>query len=442
MARVLRSSSWLMAGYAASQLVRLAANLILARLLFPEAFGMMALVNMVIAGLALFSDIGMTAQIAQSKRGDDPEFLNTAWTVQILRGLLLFTVACLLAEPFAAFYGTPELALYLAVAALSLLIGGFFPTRIDTANRHLALGRVTLLDLAAQVIGVATMVLLALATGSVLSLVIGVAVQALARLVLMHLYLPGQRNRLRWHRESLRELVGYGKWIFLSTAFWFLASQSDKAILGKFLFLDTLGLYNVAFFLASFPMLLGQHVTNSMLISVYREKPAHAAPENRRHLNRMRMAITGGLLLLLGLMALIGPWLVGLLYDDRYLLAGPIVTLIACAQLPAVIALTYDRAALAAGDSRSVFVLSACRGVAQVVLLIAGASWFGLIGAIAALGITAVTIYPVVIWLAAKHRVWHPTHDLGSALVALAMTTAALWLHWDSVAALSRVALP
>jgi len=59
MARALRSASWLLLGYGGSQALRLASNLILTRLLFPEAFGLMALVSVITVGLALFSDIGL-----------------------------------------------------------------------------------------------------------------------------------------------------------------------------------------------------------------------------------------------------------------------------------------------------------------------------------------------------------------------------------------------
>ncbi|MFC6638676.1 oligosaccharide flippase family protein [Sulfitobacter sediminilitoris] len=72
MARVARSASWIVLGYGASQAIRLASNLILTRLLFPEAFGLMALVGVVTVGLTLFSDVGIAPSIAQSKRGMTP----------------------------------------------------------------------------------------------------------------------------------------------------------------------------------------------------------------------------------------------------------------------------------------------------------------------------------------------------------------------------------
>ena len=57
--------------------------------MLPEAFGIMALVNVLIQGLTMFSDVGIEPAIVQHRRGDEPRFYNTAWTVQILRGFVL-----------------------------------------------------------------------------------------------------------------------------------------------------------------------------------------------------------------------------------------------------------------------------------------------------------------------------------------------------------------
>jgi len=436
MARVLRSASWLVIGYGGSQALRLGANLVLTRLLFPEAFGLMALVSVVTVGLSLFSDVGVGPSIAQSKRGDDPDFLNTAWSIQVTRGLLLWALTGLMAWPMAQFYGAPELLLYLPIAGITLMISGFNPTRIETAHRHLLVGRLTALDLASQVIGITSMIVLALITQSVLALVLGGIIQALAKLALTHFGLPGAGNRFRWEKTAAKELIHFGKWIFLSTAFWFATSQGDRAILGKFVSLEVLGIYNIGYFLASFPMLLGHAVNQRLMIPVYRDKPATEAPENRRKQRLLRSGLSAGILSLLWLMAWVGPGLVELLYDDRYAQAGPMVVLIALALAPAVIGMTYDQAALAAGNSRAFFVFTAYRAVLQTVFFLIGVLWFGLPGGIAALGLSMLAAYPVLIWLARKHQVWDAVHDLGFAAATCAIGAGALWYHRETIEAM------
>lgn len=434
MARVFRSTSWILLGYGGSQGLRLASNLILTRLLFPEAFGIMALVSLVTVGLMLFSDVGISPSIAQSKRGDDPDFLNTAWSIQVIRGVVLWGIATALALPFAAFYDTPELATYLPVAALALLVTGFNPTRIETAHRHLLMGRLTVLDLVSQVIGIVVMIGLAWYLQSVIALVIGGVVGPLAKLALTWALLPGAANRFRWEMAAVRELVSFGKWIFLSTAFWFFASQGDRAVLGKFLSLEALGIYNIAFFLAAFPMQLGTAVTGRVMIPVYRD-----ASHETRKIAKLRWGISAVALSLLLGMALAGPWLVDALYDARYAQGGAIVTLLAVALIPQVIGMSYDQAALAAGDSRRFFVVSASRAVLQITLLIAGVTQFGIIGAIAGIGLAHILTHPVIIWLACKHGAWDVRHDVVMALGAGGLGAFALWLHFDVVRSLAAL---
>ncbi|WP_299411816.1 oligosaccharide flippase family protein [uncultured Sulfitobacter sp.] len=434
MARVLRSTSWILLGYGGSQALRLASNLILTRLLFPEAFGLMALISLVTVGLMLFSDVGIAPSIAQSKRGDDPDFLNTAWSIQVIRGVVLWAIATTLAAPFAAFYDAPELAFYLPIAALSLLVTGFNPTRIETAHRHLLMGRLTVLDLTSQIIGLVVMVVLAWWLQSVLALVVGGVVGPLVKLALTWAFLPGPANRFRWEPAAVRELVTFGKWIFLSTAFWFFASQGDRAVLGKFLSLESLGIYNIAFFLASFAMQLGTAVSGRVMIPVYRDAKHEVAK-----IAKLRAGLSGVTLTLLLGMALAGPWLVGVLYDARYAQGGAIVTLLAVAQIAQVIGMSYDQAALAAGDSRRFFVVSASRAVLQITLLITGVTVFGLVGAIIGMGLAHILTHPVMIWLARAHDAWDARHDLICIVLAGSIGAAAVWLHWDAIVALSAL---
>ncbi|MDK3019178.1 oligosaccharide flippase family protein [Pseudodonghicola flavimaris] len=433
MARALRSASWLILNYGLNQGLRLVSNLVLTRILFPEAFGLMALVSLVTVGLALFSDIGIGPAIAHNKRGDDPDFLDTAWTLQLIRGFGLWAGTCVLALPMAQFYHEPSLALYLPIAGVASLITGLAPMKIETAHRHLLLGRLTVLELLSQLIGITAMITVGLITQSVIALVMGGIFQSTARVLLTLWFLPGPGNRLRWDRDTAQEIMSFGRWIFFSTALWFLTSQGDRLILGRFLTMQMLGLYNIGFFLASFPTMMGHSVTNRLLIPIFRDRPAHAAPENFRRQRFLRIGLLAGMGVLSLAMSLAGPALVNLMYDSRYLASGAIVTMMACALIPSALGMTYDQAALAAGDSRSFFIYSAVRAVAQVSLILAGVIWFGLFGAITAMALAQMVTYPALVWLARRHRVWDPLTDLGFWTLTLAGCAFALWLHWPLV---------
>ncbi len=428
-ARAMRGSAFTAGSYIIAQMMRLVSNLILTRLLFPEAFGVMALVSVVLVGMVMFSDVGVSASIAQHKRGDDPNFLNTAFSIHVFRGAMLWLVTCAIAYPLSKFYNAPELAYLLPVAGISLLISGFNPTRIDTATRHLLLGRVTLLDLAAQILGIVAMVVLALIFKSVWALVFGAIMGSLAKLVLTWRYLPGEANRFHWDRAAAHDLIHFGKWIFLSTACGFALAQGDKAVFGHYLSLEELGIYNIAYFLASFPLLLARAVNGRIMIPLYRDHHPATSAENFAKMRRLRFAITGGTLLLLGFLAVIGQPLVGLMYDARYGAAGLIVVAVALVQMPETIGITYDQSALAAGDGQTYFWLQAFKAVIQTIAFIVGIQWAGLEGALLGQALALIAVHPAVIALARKHRAWDPLNDLVFFALAAVLVALAWWVN-------------
>jgi len=438
--RALRSAAIIIAGFGAGQGLRLISNLALTRLLFPEAFGTMAIVMVFMMALGMFSDVGISPAIMQSRRGDDPDFLDTAWTIQIGRGLGLWIAALGLAWPVAQWYGEPDLARYLPVAALALILNGFNPTKLETAHRHLRAGRVTLIELATQSTQLVTGVVLAWIWGSIWALVVAGLVGAMAQLVYLNLFLPGPRNRLRLEPAAAHELVHFGKWIFLSTVAGFLLGQSDRVLLGGYLSLADFGVYNIGLFLATFPLLLGHLVTRRVLIPVYRESPPAESRANFLRLQRLRMLATSGLLAATAVLALSGNQLIGVMYDGRYAMAGGVVVLMAVLQIPVLVGLTYEQAALASGRSRRFFVLQASRAGLTIAGLALGLTLGGFLGGLIGQGVAALLAYPVLVWVARREKAWDPRHDALAALAGIAIAALALALNWPAVTALAAVA--
>ena len=239
----------------------------------------------------------------------------------------------------------------------------------------------------------------------------------------------GRPNRFHWDAEAGRDLIHFGKWIFLSTACGFLLSQGDKAIFGAYLSKADLGIYNIGWFLASFPILLAGAVTGRVLIPLYRDQHPAAALQNARKLRRFRFAISGGTLGLLAVLGVVGIPLVGVLYDPRYQAAGMVVVLMAIVQMPAVIGMTYDQSALAAGDSRSYFLLMALKAAVQTLAFLIGMETGGLWGALAAQGMALIALHPAIAWLAHRNRAWDGLHDLIFFALGGGLAGLILWVN-------------
>jgi len=431
--RIMRSSMFTIMGFGLQQAIRFGSNLVLARLLFPEAFGTMALVTVLLVGLTMLSDLGIQPAIQSSRRGDDPAFLNTAWTLNMIRAGILFAAACALAWPVAWFYEEPILSQLIPVAALSLPLLALEPTRAETASRHMLLGRLTLLEVTAQVISITAMLILAWATQSIWALVIGNLVAAAARAGLAWVMLPGIVNRIQLDRDCARELIHYGRWIFFSTVAGFLVLQSDKLILGGFLSMEQLGLYNIGFFLAGFPLMLGQLLVQRLMIPIYRSSPPSESRENFLHLRRIRFMLSGLLIAGVAPLALGGVYIVDLLYDSRYAASGAVTVMVSMALLPQMLGLTYDQVTLASGDSRGFFTLNATRATLLVALLLILVPMLGIPGAPIAMASTALLSYPLQVRLARKYGAWDALHDAVMAAVALVLLTVVLSVHGDQL---------
>lgn len=85
----------------------------------------MIIVNSIRTGIDLISDIGIETNIVHNKDAGNPEFYNTAWTLQIMRGLLLLGISLAASVPLAHIFGIPELAVLLPISGLYFAIGGF-----------------------------------------------------------------------------------------------------------------------------------------------------------------------------------------------------------------------------------------------------------------------------------------------------------------------------
>jgi O-antigen/teichoic acid export membrane protein len=185
-----KGAFWTLANYGLSQALRFGSNLILTHMLFPELFGLMSLVNVIIMGLALFSDIGIGISIVQSKRGNDQDFLNSAWTIQVIRGFWIWIVAAAIAYPASQFYNTPELIWLIPIIAVNSVISGFNSTGLFTSYRNMAVKKLVIVGLTTQTIALVIMVTWAWLYPSIWALIAGTIASTLMYTIWSHFFIP------------------------------------------------------------------------------------------------------------------------------------------------------------------------------------------------------------------------------------------------------------
>lgn len=417
-ARVLRAGGWTLAGFALSQAIRFGGNLVMTRLLVPEMFGVMAIATMVMYGLALFSDVGLRQSIVHSRRGGEAAFLNTAWAVQIARGLVIWGAAVVVSLGFMFFkmpegsvYSDPTLPYVIIVLSLSAVIAGFESTKLHEASRGLVLDRVTRIDLASQLVGVLAMLAWALADRSIWALVAGGLCAAAVRALLTHAWLPGSANRWRWEGAAFREIMGVGKWIFAASVLGFLVNSADRLVLGALTSASVLGVYVIAFLLFSsveqvLVKIIGD-VSFPALSEVARVRPAAL----RSVYYRFHLAVGLPACLAAGLLVACAEPLVALLYDARYAEAGWMLRILAVA----LVTLPYRVATqcfLVLGEPQQMSRICLIRLAALCVLTPAGFHFFGLAGALWAIVLSYFSTLPTTLAFVVRHGLFDAKKEL------------------------------
>lgn len=412
--RAVRSGSWVIFGHLGSQALRLGSNLILTRLLVPEMFGVMAIVTVIMAGLAMFSDVGLLQNIVQSKRGEERAYLNTAWTIQIIRGFLIFILALCASGilfylgqsrflPEGTVYSHEQLPLILAVVSITALISSFNSIQILVLNRKLMLGKVTLIELISQVAGIVVMLVWAWYQRDIWALVFGGIVSAVFKMVLSHRRDIGERCQLHWDKEAFNEIFHFGKWIFISSILGFLLSQGDRLILGFYISPEMLGIYSIAFFLAMALKGILKKVTSSvfypMLSEVARERPEVL----KETYYRIRTKVDFISMSAAGLLASTGHFIIDMLYDDRYTEAGWMLQILGLS----TIFIGYGVAGvclMAQGNAKSNMWLILIATLFLYISLPISYSYFGLPGAIVVIAINYLIDIPSTFYMLNKYH--------------------------------------
>jgi O-antigen/teichoic acid export membrane protein len=246
----MRGSAWVMVGYGASQLLRLASTIVLARILVPQAFGLVALVNVFLSGLEMLSDLGVGTDVIQHQRGDEPVFVNTAFLIQVVRGSIIWVVATAFAYPFAHFYHQPALIALVMVGSVSVLFRGLTSSSIWSLTRQVRLGRVTLLNIGSDFFGFVVALIWAIVSPSAWALVAGRVAAMAALMVASHL-IAEHPVSMKWDSKAAREILAFGAGMFLSTSTYFIGGEAERLVVGKFITLVELGCFSLALSISS-----------------------------------------------------------------------------------------------------------------------------------------------------------------------------------------------
>ncbi|KQZ72019.1 hypothetical protein ASE06_21985 [Sphingopyxis sp. Root214] len=347
------SAGWVAGAHIAQQVLRLASNVILAWLLAPALLGTMLLINTLRTGGELLTDVGVGQSIVNNRRGSEPDFYNTAWTIQIVRGLILFALAMLLTVPIARAYDNPELLVLLPVVAPIFILTGLTSPARFLLQKQLQVRKLALFDLSTSLFAIAVQIGLALYTPTIWALVFGLLIGTAAPAVASFFLIDWRTHRLRWEKEAVKAILHFGKWIFLASLIYFLAMNFDRLYFADAISFASLGIYGIARTFADTIMGLFQRM-GSLLIFPKVAASNQRGADLQRAIRPMRLATL--LLVAVGLAmgTAIADQFIYIFYDARYHEAGLFLTILLVGSWFGILATMADAMMMGVGKPSGV----------------------------------------------------------------------------------------
>jgi len=314
--RVFRSGIWVGLSAAVLTAVNLLRSVVLARLLTPEVFGLMALAGVAIRAIETFTRPGI-AQALIARRGQFEAVSDTAFSLLVGRGVMLAIALAVAAPWVAAFFEADDLRPILQVLSLVFVIGGFVNINTISRQRELEFRRLTYLSQATTLAGTVVTIAAAYWLRSVWALVIGQVATAVINLGLSYWLVEG-RPRFGFDRRVAKDLLAYGKFITGSSIVLYIANEVDSAAIGKLLGPEQLGYYAMAMTAATMVTANLSKAVSSIMMPAYSKLQTDIPALRSAYLRTLSLVMLVVLPTTLGLITVAEP-LVRVVFGERWM---------------------------------------------------------------------------------------------------------------------------
>jgi lipopolysaccharide exporter len=378
--RVVRGGLWVFALSVSQEILALARLVILARLLSPDDFGLAGIAVIALSTLDTLTSTGFDTALIQKKEDIRP-YLDTAWTVGVLRGFVVFALMAAVAPWAAAFFRTPEATSLVRLIGLSILARSFTSIGTVTFRKDLEFGK----QFAWQFAGRLTDFVVAIVAGLVLrnawALVVAFVAGDTAKLALSYILHP-YRPRFALDRPKARELFGFSKWVIGIGVLVFLLTQIDNAAVGRLVtpMPMMLGFYQIARRIANVPATEIAHVLANVTFPAYSKLQDATSKLREAYLMSLEI-ITLVALPVASAIAVLAPEITGGVFGEKWLPAAPAVRILAVWGAIGALASTAEPVLIAVGRPRTLTKYQAANLVVMAGLLVPFTLKWGIRGA-------------------------------------------------------------
>jgi O-antigen/teichoic acid export membrane protein len=299
---------------------------ILARLLLPFEFGLFAIASLSLSFLEIVTETGINSILIQKKE-DYTTYLDTAWIISILRGLIISVIILISTPWIASFFSSPSSAKLLYLVSWVAIIRGFVNPASVKFQKELFFKKEFFYRLTLILIEAVFVIIFAFISRSAISLVYSLIISAVAEVFLSHIFIK-PRPKLIFHKAKAAEIFNMGKWITGFGILDYIYTTGDNIVVGKILGQSALGIYQNAYKISTFPITELGDVFYKVTFPVY--------VKMRDFPERLKIAaIKGGLLLSVLLLIaslliyFLADSLVSIVLGSNWLAAVPVVKTLA-----------------------------------------------------------------------------------------------------------------
>lgn len=387
--------AWMTAARAAVRLLGLVSTLVLARLLTPADFGLVAIAVAIAAGLELLTLFGFDAALIQ-RRDIAREHYDTAWTLNLLLGAGLASALALAAVPVAAFYLDPRLEAIMYIIGAKYLVQNASNPGVVDFRRNITFQPEFVIQVLPKLIAILITIPAAYLLRDYRALLIGMLVGSGGVFVLSYLMHP---HRPRWCLSEARGLYNFSRWLLLNDFVSFVRNRSADLIIGRVLGPSPLGIFSIASEVSNLPSTDMVAPINRVLFPSY--------VQISDDLDRLRGAFRATLGLIavvvlpasIGLAAVADP-LVRVMLGEKWLEAIPVISLLAVAGASTVLQTNTSSLLNALGKPRMIALTGGIQVALLIPLLLYATQRFGLTGAAWAVVAHSIALgLPIAYWI-------------------------------------------
>ncbi len=329
--RVRSGVSWNVSSSLIEQLIGFVRSVVLARLLVPEDFGLFGMALTIVAALNALTTIGLNQTILANKfdtRDELKAHLDTVWSAELIRSLVVALLVWASAFPMSRFYGQPQLRVIIPILGLITLVQGFQNIGLVILRKEISFARIFWYELATNVVGIALTVALAVVMRNVWALVIGLLLTAALGTVLSYIF-HSYRPRLALEKIALRRALNLGKFTLVIAVASYVTTMADNVMVGRLLGTAALGNYSLAYNVASAPISVLVFSLGKVLFPAYAEITAQHPKRLEQAFTKV-FSISSLILLTIAVPSfLLAGEIVQLLFGGRWTSAGTVLRVLA-----------------------------------------------------------------------------------------------------------------